>query len=83
MATVRFCDRHFYFGKRVDARETGVLVEVAGVSVNLDLCGVCSDAIKSWRDVVRQAATEDGIEESAPSNRPQEPFRFLNSQSSA
>ena len=24
MATVRFCDRHFYFGKRVDAKETGV-----------------------------------------------------------
>ena len=40
------------------------------MSVNLDLCGVCSDAIKSWRDVVRQVATDDGIEESTPKQSP-------------
>ncbi|MGH3345195.1 MAG: hypothetical protein ACRDPK_20460, partial [Carbonactinosporaceae bacterium] len=83
VATVLFCDRHFYFGKRVDAKEPSVLVEVDGVAAKLDLCALCLDAITSWRDVVRLASTPEGIQEPDAFSRPQGPLKFLNSQSSA
>jgi hypothetical protein len=83
VATVLLCDRHFYFGKRVDAKETSVPVEIDGVVAKLDLCATCLDAINSWRDVVREASTPEGIQEPDAFSSPQGPLKFLHSQSSA
>jgi hypothetical protein len=83
MATVRFCDRHFYFSKRIDAVETGVPVEVDGISVHLDLCRTCAAAIKSWQELVRQATADGGIQKPAYNNHTPDSAKFLHRQSSA
>jgi hypothetical protein len=84
MATVRYCDRHFRYGKRVDAKQTGVSVEIDGIKTQLDLCKLCLSAIESWQELVRESTTDDGVRTPADSHhRAAETPRFLYSQSSA
>lgn len=83
MAVVSFCDRHFYFGKRQDAREFDVPVEIGGVKVNLDLCKTCFAAITSWQELLQAATTDDGIQEPTTYNRTPASLKFLHSQSPA